>query len=385
MTAASSDATPGKPGVVIDRIAYSAYGEATRTLRSDVNGDGFVNKDDYNGVIRSRLKQGRRAASSSLPGQSHARRSAMHSVKSRNPTRFAAHVSPAPRAAIAIVLGGLLACKSERRRSRVPPVGRINAACVLMFVVWFAGCGTEAEKQTEAQASVSLGTYAPIRRDEQRDPNGILIVSCFEGSVLRETTWFLPSGRPLMRTDWLDCGYGHIFEFTSSGQLSGVFEARRGTRNGAGVHVAEDGSVAKLLWFLDGKSVDRPAEEVPEVLRGVDTTDLVVRKTPLDGSAGLWRQDYMRKNGSQVASITFDGRGRVLTAVKIGSLGRACIPRWRSDKLNSLANVRFDVWDGLALYRSETHGWSTTMYIRGWPFQLTYGYPPGSPAAQTEP
>jgi len=48
-------ATPGKPGVVIDRIAYSAYGEATRTLRSDVNGDGFVNKDDYNGVIRSRL------------------------------------------------------------------------------------------------------------------------------------------------------------------------------------------------------------------------------------------------------------------------------------------------------------------------------------------
>jgi hypothetical protein len=146
-----------------------------------------------------------------------------------------------------------------------------------------------------------------------------------------------------MRTDWLDCGYGHIFEFTSSGQLSGVFEARRGTRNGAGVHVAEDGSVAKLLWFLDGKSVDRPAEEVPEVLRGVDTTDLVVRKTPLDGSAGLWRQDYMRKNGSQVASITFDGRGRVLTAVKIGSLGRACIPRWRSDKLNSLANVRFAV------------------------------------------
>jgi len=48
-------ATPGKPGVVIDRIAYSPYGEATRTLRSDVNGDGFVNKDDYNGVIRSRL------------------------------------------------------------------------------------------------------------------------------------------------------------------------------------------------------------------------------------------------------------------------------------------------------------------------------------------
>jgi RHS repeat-associated protein len=48
-------ATPGGPGVVIDRIAYSAYGEATRTLRSDVNGDGFVNKDDYNGVIRSRL------------------------------------------------------------------------------------------------------------------------------------------------------------------------------------------------------------------------------------------------------------------------------------------------------------------------------------------
>ena len=27
----------------------------SRTLRSDVNGDGFVNKDDYNGVIRSRL------------------------------------------------------------------------------------------------------------------------------------------------------------------------------------------------------------------------------------------------------------------------------------------------------------------------------------------
>jgi RHS repeat-associated protein len=47
-------ATPGKPGVVIDRIAYSAYGEATRTLRSDVNGDGFVDKDDYNGVIRPR-------------------------------------------------------------------------------------------------------------------------------------------------------------------------------------------------------------------------------------------------------------------------------------------------------------------------------------------
>ena len=254
-----------------------------------------------------------------------------------------------------------------------------------MFAVWVAGCGTEAENQSDAQASVSPSRSVPIRCDEQHDHDGILIVSCYEGNALRETTWFLPSGKPLMHTAWLDCGYGHIFEFTSSGQLSGVFEARRGTRNGAGVHVAEDGSVAKLLWFLDGKSVDRPAEEVPEVLRGVDTTDLVVRKTPLDGSAGLWRQDYMRKDGSQVASITFDGRGRVLTAVKIGSLGRACIPNWRSDKLNSLANVRFDVWDGLALYRSETHGWSTTMYIRGWPFQLTYGYPPGSPAAQTEP
>ena len=47
-------ATPGKPGVVIDRIAYSPYGEATRTLRSDVNGDGFVNKDDYAGIIKPR-------------------------------------------------------------------------------------------------------------------------------------------------------------------------------------------------------------------------------------------------------------------------------------------------------------------------------------------
>ena len=47
-------ATPGKPGVVIDRIAYSPYGEATRTLRSDVNGDGFVNQSDYTGIIRPR-------------------------------------------------------------------------------------------------------------------------------------------------------------------------------------------------------------------------------------------------------------------------------------------------------------------------------------------
>jgi RHS repeat-associated protein len=39
---------------VIDRIAYSRYGEATRTLRSDVNGDGFVNQSDYTGIIRPR-------------------------------------------------------------------------------------------------------------------------------------------------------------------------------------------------------------------------------------------------------------------------------------------------------------------------------------------
>ena len=39
---------------MIDRIAYSPYGEATRTLRSDVNGDGFVNQSDYSGVIRPR-------------------------------------------------------------------------------------------------------------------------------------------------------------------------------------------------------------------------------------------------------------------------------------------------------------------------------------------
>jgi RHS repeat-associated protein len=45
-------ATPGKPSVVIDRIAYTPYGEATRTLRSDVNGDGVVNKDDYNTIIQ---------------------------------------------------------------------------------------------------------------------------------------------------------------------------------------------------------------------------------------------------------------------------------------------------------------------------------------------
>ena len=37
-----------------DRIAYSPYGEATRTLRSDVNGDGFANQSDYSGVIRPR-------------------------------------------------------------------------------------------------------------------------------------------------------------------------------------------------------------------------------------------------------------------------------------------------------------------------------------------
>jgi RHS repeat-associated protein len=37
-----------------DRIAYSPYGEATRTLRSDVNGDGFVNQSDYTGIIRPR-------------------------------------------------------------------------------------------------------------------------------------------------------------------------------------------------------------------------------------------------------------------------------------------------------------------------------------------
>jgi hypothetical protein len=48
-------ATPGKPGVVIDRIAHSPYGEATRTLRSDVNGDGFVNQSDYAGIIRPRI------------------------------------------------------------------------------------------------------------------------------------------------------------------------------------------------------------------------------------------------------------------------------------------------------------------------------------------
>jgi RHS repeat-associated protein len=45
-------ATPGKPSVVIDRIAYTPYGESTRTLRSDVNGNGVVNKDDYDGVIQ---------------------------------------------------------------------------------------------------------------------------------------------------------------------------------------------------------------------------------------------------------------------------------------------------------------------------------------------
>ena len=37
-----------------DRIAYSPYGEATRTLRSDVNGDGFVNQSDYSGIIKPR-------------------------------------------------------------------------------------------------------------------------------------------------------------------------------------------------------------------------------------------------------------------------------------------------------------------------------------------
>jgi len=37
---------------VIDRIAYTPSGESTRTLRSDMNGDGVVNKDDYDGVIQ---------------------------------------------------------------------------------------------------------------------------------------------------------------------------------------------------------------------------------------------------------------------------------------------------------------------------------------------
>lgn len=309
----------------------------------------------------------------------------MHSARSPDPTRLDIRASPTRRSATPLVLVRLLAGKSERRRRRVPLAGRNYAACLLTFASCMGGCGTEAEKHSNAQASISPGRYVPIRCAEQHDHDGILIVSCYEGTTLRETTWLLPSGTPLMRTDWLDCGYGHIFEFTSSGQLSGVFEARHGIRNGAGVHIAEDGTVSKLLWFVDGNSTDRPADEVPEALRGVDTADLVVKKVPLAGSTGLWRQDYTRQDGSQVASITFDGRGRVLTACKVGSLGRACIPNWRADKLSSIANGRFDVWDGLRLYRSETHGWSTTMYIRGWPFQMTYGYPPGSPAAQTDP
>ena len=45
-------ATPGMPSVVIDRIAYTPYGESTRTLRSDVNGDGVVNKYDFDGTIQ---------------------------------------------------------------------------------------------------------------------------------------------------------------------------------------------------------------------------------------------------------------------------------------------------------------------------------------------
>jgi RHS repeat-associated protein len=48
-------ATPGDPSVVIDRIAYTPYGESTRTLRSDVNGDGVVNEKDYTGVILPRI------------------------------------------------------------------------------------------------------------------------------------------------------------------------------------------------------------------------------------------------------------------------------------------------------------------------------------------
>ena len=39
---------------MIDRIAYSPYGEATRTLRWDVNRDGVVNQSEHIGIISPR-------------------------------------------------------------------------------------------------------------------------------------------------------------------------------------------------------------------------------------------------------------------------------------------------------------------------------------------
>ncbi|MCE2654236.1 MAG: hypothetical protein LW650_12505, partial [Planctomycetaceae bacterium] len=45
-------AAPGKPSVVIDRIAYTPYGEPTRRLRSDVDGNGVVDSRDYEDVIQ---------------------------------------------------------------------------------------------------------------------------------------------------------------------------------------------------------------------------------------------------------------------------------------------------------------------------------------------
>ena len=43
---------PGSPSVVIDRIAYTPYGEPTRRLRSDVDGNGVVDSRDYEDVIQ---------------------------------------------------------------------------------------------------------------------------------------------------------------------------------------------------------------------------------------------------------------------------------------------------------------------------------------------
>ncbi len=45
-------AAPGSPSVVIDRIAYTPYGEPTRRLRSDVDGNGVVDGGDYGDVIQ---------------------------------------------------------------------------------------------------------------------------------------------------------------------------------------------------------------------------------------------------------------------------------------------------------------------------------------------
>lgn len=233
-----------------------------------------------------------------------------------------------------------------------------TSGLLLGLTAFVSGCDSEDSVKHASEV-------AKFRCDSEREAAGTEVVHCYVGEALVQSTWFEATGSPLIRTSWLEDGYGHIFEFSAAGELVEVCEGRRGVRSGAAIRLARDGSVAEALWYEDGERVTRPDQPTPEALIGLDLAELHPRDySHGDDANEVHLREYLAGD-RVVAAVWMRPSGQILMASRFGSGDAGETFFWREGKLRLIAQSAFDVLDGLAIEWLDDGTSRTVVFVRG--------------------